>query len=835
MIEQFPRSEQFIRDLSQATSVPAESIASILYLLLQPNVSDGVVTVEPYELSGSSFAFEGLVSVIPCLKTMTVSGRGTRRDQVDFSELMTWGMALGGEGLIKAIRANFDHERLRLGGGVRDLLHGRIQDMTLFAAMAFRTELDSGENAYDWLMAHLLLATVDCLHLDRFGNGSVAGQSREAFRVCRGLVEKRQGLLGLLPVNEPNRRKYLAKIQAAQLDSGSCRVDGLNPVYLAPIELFLRGALDSGLEGQPILRFQAPAKAMGSEGNEADQDYCAIDDSLENLDVTTSQVQRGAKNPLYPELDDECAERMEVLTARVPLSRQSQRNIRRAALEVKHVANALSLSNQMFPFVKNELTPHEVKVMLDRLQEDDPLGKHVEGVKLAVALMFWCGAMFETVCETSFVTKESELKGIPLRILLEQDGRLALLVRIPELLKVVHRPDKAYPVVSSLRLELPPLLEKLVRNFVKTMGRNAPCRLFSDSKPLRDAICRWIRPMNREGLLQLSLVRISNYLVRQLIYYPGCDLAGALIMTGRMHFLGRSRMHYTAFDQATLAEIHKKVCQLLARHGTVLVKDVVFETISPGPKSKMVGTPFRPRQDAIFSLVGEMKFLVRNLFANLNPSDYSGLRRFHEVYTAYTCLFVNFSTTYRAVCDPSFLRGQIDRGTGLGILQDKDDRQGYNTRLIWVWDECFQQLDNYREHAEKLFSMIAPFSPTLVKIIWEHGAEDRFSRFFALDEDNRANLMSPTSLEMTLEKYFDYVLPANSHRHYLRSGLLERGCSPEVVDAFLGHWARGEEPWSRFSGLSPILYREELKRCLVPILEDAGWSALEGLGGWRGK
>jgi len=59
--------------------------------------------------------------------------------------------------------------------------------------------------------------------------------------------------------------------------------------------------------------------------------------------------------------------------------------------------------------------------------------------------------------------------------------------------------------------------------------------------------------------------------------------------------------------------------------------------------------------------------------------------------------------------------------------------------------------------------------------------------------------------------------------------LLERECPVEVINAFMGHFERGEEPWGIYSGLSPLVYRDILKDKLVPLLNEDGWEALPGL------
>lgn len=62
----------------------------------------------------------------------------------------------------------------------------------------------------------------------------------------------------------------------------------------------------------------------------------------------------------------------------------------------------------------------------------------------------------------------------------------------------------------------------------------------------------------------------------------------------------------------------------------------------------------------------------------------------------------------------------------------------------------------------------------------------------------------------------------NTHRRFLRTELIERRCPPEVIDAFLGHWQQGEEPYGPFSSFSARSYVETLRTYLEPLLAEIG-------------
>jgi hypothetical protein len=56
-------------------------------------------------------------------------------------------------------------------------------------------------------------------------------------------------------------------------------------------------------------------------------------------------------------------------------------------------------------------------------------------------------------------------------------------------------------------------------------------------------------------------------------------------------------------------------------------------------------------------------------------------------------------------------------------------------------------------------------------------------------------------------------------------------CAEDIIDAAMGHWLLGQEPWGRASCLSPRIYFELLDEHLSAILRDDGWIVARGLHG----
>jgi len=78
----------------------------------------------------------------------------------------------------------------------------------------------------------------------------------------------------------------------------------------------------------------------------------------------------------------------------------------------------------------------------------------------------------------------------------------------------------------------------------------------------------------------------------------------------------------------------------------------------------------------------------------------------------------------------------------------------------------------------------------------------------------------PATIVHQTSQFFPF--PANFARRFVRTELLEDGVPPEVMDAWMGHWWQGEEPWGPYSTFSYSQYRQTLESKLVPFLDDLG-------------
>ena len=103
------------------------------------------------------------------------------------------------------------------------------------------------------------------------------------------------------------------------------------------------------------------------------------------------------------------------------------------------------------------------------------------------------------------------------------------------------------------------------------------------------------------------------------------------------------------------------------------------------------------------------------------------------------------------------------------------------------------------------------------------------SLFRILGEFDPVELLAPGVAKKILKTEHHYRIPLNAGRHYLKFRLLRDGCSPELIEAHLGHWENGQEPWGLFSNLDPLDFAGQMAGHLPKIMEEDGWKAIGGV------
>lgn len=532
--------------------------------------------------------------------------------------------------------------------------------------------------------------------------------------------------------------------------------------------------------------------------------------------------------------------------------RQHRRNMGKAAAR-------LAAENQLLPTRWDNLSAWEVAPVIHALWNlaTKPIEPNADNnpLRLASALsaLLWLGLSIEELEHFQMHTSAKSLsektppntKGI----LVSKNN--AFWVALPAQPKVsTPNPDpKALPCASYLLLPCPEIVHKvfltLLQSLPQPLGKT-PVNIFQEKfGKLESQIHDTFTQLSHLNGTRITAKRLSNYLVHLALQVEGGDIALNQLWSGHNHYLAKTKLHYTSIPVAKVQTAYRQACQRLssevfqdlqALHPSFHQGQLLPLAQVPDKTDAYAGSRFRPNRKTIKKLVAAM--IAKHPGVHSRRPDHSpgGVARLHNSLVAYTILMTTYATGFRPVHQGGPAPGDIDWPSGLTVVSDKDGPEFLNTRLVWLPPVCLEQLRHYFVHLRNLASWLAPRNLDAAKRIWSvlnkvrlGEAETEDILYFFLDE---ASVALTPYRPVLLTRHLcavGYQLKDNANRHFLRSELLESGCPTEVIDALMGHWDRGQEPWSMVSGLSTETFVSELQRTLEPILLDCGWVPLTGM------
>jgi hypothetical protein len=360
-------------------------------------------------------------------------------------------------------------------------------------------------------------------------------------------------------------------------------------------------------------------------------------------------------------------------------------------------------------------------------------------------------------------------------------------------------------------------------------GASGPVRrhLFSAANP-KDGECVQevlaqlrgiLSALNSSSGARLSLGRITSYLLFRVAEAEKCDLPSSMLYWGRNDTIARTRIHYTVAAIGNLETAYRNQVNNLfdkVGHGERFSLD---ESVNAGG---YLGTPLCPLPKTVRDLSRDLQSAVRS-------SAKLSLAERHNRYALYTSMLINFGTGYRSINDPSLKEMEIDFDLGVGIIADKGIAT-YRSRYVYLAPVVLKQIRYYRQHMQVIYSKLGVDSPPIFDLVKNRDYEGLPLNLFWMGGDlEPVQLLGPEVVKERLKKDYGYHIPQYSGRHYLKYRLLQRGCSPEIIEAQLGHWENGQEPWGRFSNLDPLDFIEEMSAHLPKIMEEDGWKDIQGL------
>lgn len=277
----------------------------------------------------------------------------------------------------------------------------------------------------------------------------------------------------------------------------------------------------------------------------------------------------------------------------------------------------------------------------------------------------------------------------------------------------------------------------------------------------------------------------------------GGDAAVTAILTARTNnVVAKSPLHYTSCSQEKLTHFWWAATSEL-RAELWVDKE---RAAPPAIRARRLGSTFCPlpqqMQDLRARLIGEAR--RARSFADRS-----------NVFVRYTAVLLSLGLTLRAAARPITVR-QVPGNPDAVVVDDTRNEDPMMTRMIWLSPVVRRQFEALATHVANL-GVAATNEGTLI---------------LALVEGRTAQQATLRDVLSGLPEVEAKQLPINFARHYVRSNLIG-SCSTETLQALLGHWNSGTQPWGGASGLDPFLYRADLLRSLPDLLAHDGWIPMD--------
>jgi integrase len=321
------------------------------------------------------------------------------------------------------------------------------------------------------------------------------------------------------------------------------------------------------------------------------------------------------------------------------------------------------------------------------------------------------------------------------------------------------------------------------------------------------------------------------------------DCTLAWILTGDSSRMGQARLHYTQYSLGHLASVWASA---LPEAGLGPVASVAALQPAQGLSSLeplwgdavqvfdlVAGAPFVPTVEQVASLV---KAIQDRIQATAVPSSRSQVLKHHDALVLYTLVVQTLDTSMRAILLPVAAIRAIEQHDLVGQearaarpfkrasplppqsvavgLADKDTYYDERARLVTLGDMLVEQWRILCAHCEalvdrldKLPQLLQEPAPTQVLFVFNGKLQFREA--------------SVAWMEQRLAE-LGFAWPANFARSFLRTRLLERGCAPADLDAFLGHRDPSGGAIGLHSTFDYRLSQERLTALLGKLHEEIG-------------
>ena len=463
-------------------------------------------------------------------------------------------------------------------------------------------------------------------------------------------------------------------------------------------------------------------------------------------------------------------------------------------------------------------------------------------IVIILSLILLTGRDLEEICNTKIINKtDTELQGYTVAYV-RSERCIKLRIFSPEYKTKLFPEQKlqAIPVNNELILPLPCILAENINKIIE-IKKAKKClfqgKLFSGEKgDYIKSVNKIIRKLSQSSSTEVALRRF----IFQRFLSVSSDLVDPMMITNQRYGIPSSRLHYTTKSQHALVENY---CAAFNEFVTEVVDEFEIEDSIVSSWSlnnnftyeSYIGARSTPKIETVKKLIDGLKDEIKK-HKNRDWIEY------HNAYTTYCILMLDYATGTRSVSRKYFLQSDIDFTKKQMLVWDKSAGDSLNSRIVHLPDLCIEQLLEYHKYRKHLVNKLIGMSDTnyttllsdrsqsptsYFKSKLRNHVEIYIGQFFLLNKSGNPINIKPLYIREQIKEIFH--LPLNTNRHYIRFNFMLEKIPGEFIDAFMGHSSNGEEPYGRYSFLTLNEVIEETGTCIDKILNRDGWSVISGV------
>jgi len=218
-----------------------------------------------------------------------------------------------------------------------------------------------------------------------------------------------------------------------------------------------------------------------------------------------------------------------------------------------------------------------------------------------------------------------------------------------------------------------------------------------------------------------------------------------------------------------------------------------------------------------------VRFLIDWMREGMRIAGDLGRLERHNRFSIYVMEMLYFLTGHRPVRRAFADERNFDLAAGLLLVSDKDREDATNTRLVPLASVALDQIGKYRRYVEYILG---------TKADWACHSPYRRSSiprpFIFLIDARNPRVWRPVlwqDLKRCRRGYMQAV--SNVQRSGLSTRLSEAGCRDVYIDAVLGHWHSGLNPYGAYSSLSVSTLDRIVRPKLERLADDDGWEEID--------